>query len=49
MKKWVPLGSVVIAILLLGNVIPKPVTYFLILILVMVVLTRWDKMKALFQ
>lgn len=48
MKQWVPVGSLLIAMALMYNVVPKYVTWFLSFILVSLILNKWDDIKKIF-
>jgi len=49
MNKYVPVATVIVAILLLYNVIPGYITLFLVLILLLLLANKWDKLSKIFQ
>ncbi|WID10860.1 hypothetical protein phiG2_17 [Lysinibacillus phage phiG2] len=49
MNKYVPVATVIVAVLLLYNVIPSYITLFLVIILLLLLVNKWDKLSKIFQ
>jgi hypothetical protein len=48
MKKWIPVGALLIGMALMYNTVPKYVTWFLSFILVTLILNKWDAIQKYF-